>query len=86
MGAAASDEASTGSRDGSTLKAAVADPKVAAQSVAEGLGIGKDALPEVLKEGKNWNTHNLGSRLGVDAMCAAAAGGLVAPVIAIVDK
>ena len=40
------------------------------------------------KEGQKggWNTSHLTSRLGVDAMCAAAAGGLVAPLITIVDK
>lgn len=35
---------------------------------------------------KKWNTHNLGSRLAVDALSAAAAGGLVAPVITVIDK
>jgi hypothetical protein len=34
----------------------------------------------------DWNTKNLGSRLAVDAMCAGAAGGLVAPVIYMIDK
>jgi hypothetical protein len=38
------------------------------------------------KESKAWNTANLGRRLGVDAMSAAAAGGLVAPVICAIDK
>lgn len=37
-------------------------------------------------EKKAWNTANLGSRLAVDAACAATAGGLVAPIITIVDK
>lgn len=35
---------------------------------------------------QEWNTKNLGSRLGVDFMCAAAAGGLVAPLITVIDK
>nr|POE87873.1 putative membrane protein [Quercus suber] len=35
---------------------------------------------------KEWNTKNLSSRLGVDALSAATAGGLVAPVIAVIDK
>lgn len=33
-----------------------------------------------------WNTTKLGPRLGVDVMCAATAGGLVAPLITIIDK
>ena len=33
-----------------------------------------------------WNTTKLGPRLGVDLMCAATAGGLVAPLITIIDK
>jgi len=32
------------------------------------------------------NTKNLGSRFAVDAACAATAGGLVAPLITIVDQ
>jgi len=36
--------------------------------------------------GKEWNTKNLGGRLAVDAACAATAGGLVAPVITMIDK
>lgn len=35
---------------------------------------------------KQWNTHNLGRRLGTDVACAATAGGLVAPLIMTVDK
>ena len=35
---------------------------------------------------KEWNTKNLSSRMGVDAVCAAASAGLVAPLIMIVDK
>ena len=41
------------------------------------------------KKGKSdgrWNTKNLGMRLGTDLMCAATAGGLVAPLITILDK
>ena len=42
-----------------------------------------------LKDGKGakeWNTKSLSSRVGVDAASAATAAGLVAPLIAIVDK
>ena len=35
---------------------------------------------------KSWNTTNLGRRLGIDAMSAGIAGGLVAPVICAIDK
>lgn len=35
---------------------------------------------------KEWNTKNLGQRLAVDAMCAGAAAGSVAPVICMIDK
>jgi len=38
------------------------------------------------KEGREWNTKNLGSRLAVDAACAATAGGLVAPIITMIDQ
>lgn len=95
MGAAASDEAPAALREGAygndgakqgntnsiveSTKAAVADPKGAVENVASGLGLNT-------ADAKQWNTHNLGRRLGVDTMCAAAAGGLVAPVITIVDK
>ncbi len=47
-------------------------------------------LPVPIKDGekssKEWNTKNLGSRLGVDATCAAASAGLVAPLITMIDK
>lgn len=33
-----------------------------------------------------WNTKNLGRRIGVDAMAAASAGLLVAPIITMIDK
>nr|POE54584.1 putative membrane protein [Quercus suber] len=35
---------------------------------------------------KEWNLKNIGSRLGVDVISAATAGGLVAPVITVIDK
>lgn len=33
-----------------------------------------------------WNTRNLPSRMAVDALSAATAGGLVAPLITMIDK
>nr|OQO21059.1 hypothetical protein B0A51_11466 [Rachicladosporium sp. CCFEE 5018] len=44
----------------------------------------KPKLPGVKTDG--WNTANLGKRLGVDALSAATAGGLVAPLICMIDK
>ncbi|KAK0829992.1 hypothetical protein LTR73_004130 [Friedmanniomyces endolithicus] len=38
------------------------------------------------KERQQWNTRHLGSRMAVDAACAASAGGLVAPLITMIDK
>ena len=38
------------------------------------------------EEDGRWNTDKLGTRLGVDLMCAATSGGLVAPLITIIDK
>ena len=35
---------------------------------------------------KTWNTHNLGLRIGADALAAASAGVLVAPIITMIDK
>ncbi|OQO02609.1 hypothetical protein B0A48_12137 [Cryoendolithus antarcticus] len=44
----------------------------------------KPKLPGVTTS--DWNTANLGKRLGVDALSAATAGGLVAPLICMIDK
>ena len=42
---------------------------------------------EKVKEvAQGWNTHNLGLRIGSDAIAAATAGLLVAPVITIIDR
>jgi len=38
------------------------------------------------KERQQWNTRHLGSRMAVDAACAVSAGGLVAPLITMIDK
>jgi hypothetical protein len=48
--------------------------------------LGKVGVKPRPGEKTEWNTKHLTSRLGVDAMCAAAAGGLVAPVITIIDR
>ncbi|KAK5108003.1 hypothetical protein LTR62_008897 [Meristemomyces frigidus] len=56
-------------------------------------GLPNQTTPAVLKnvkiaekKGPTWNTKNLGSRLAVDAACAATAGGMVAPLISMIDK
>lgn len=65
---------------------AAAPPVVDTESKQWGIG-GKVAVREKASEKtKQWNTAKLGSRLAVDAACAATAGGLVAPIITIVDK
>ncbi|KAF2159344.1 hypothetical protein M409DRAFT_71119 [Zasmidium cellare ATCC 36951] len=38
------------------------------------------------KETREWNTKNLGSRVAVDAGCAAAAGAMVAPIVSMIDR
>jgi hypothetical protein len=62
-----------------STKEAIAQLPMKPAKVVESIGL-KDQEP------KAWNTANLGRRLGVDAMSAAAAGGLVAPVICAIDK
>lgn len=37
-------------------------------------------------QAKAWNTRNLGLRIGTDALAAASAGVLVAPIITIIDR
>ncbi|KAJ8116996.1 hypothetical protein OPT61_g1723 [Boeremia exigua] len=48
------------------------------------------AMTTTMKDTKDaatkWNTHNLGLRLGSDALAAGAAGALVAPIITMIDK
>lgn len=73
-----------GVREGGVVRAAAA-PVVDTEGKGWGLG-SKLAVKEKEKGSKQWNTANLGSRLTVDAACAATAGGLVAPIITIVDK
>lgn len=76
-----------GMREG--IYAASAPPVVdTAESSSWGIGnkVGVKEKGSSGGEKKAWNTANLGSRLAVDAACAATAGGLVAPIITIVDK
>ena len=44
-------------------------------------------MPHVeANKGKVWNTKALGMRVGADAVAAASAGVLVAPIITIIDR
>lgn len=62
-----------------STKEAIAQLPMKPGKVAESVGLKE-------QEPKAWNTANLGRRLGVDAMSAGLAGGLVAPVICAIDK
>jgi hypothetical protein len=62
-----------------TSKEAIAQLPMKPGKVVESIGLKE-------QEPKTWNTTNLGRRLGVDAMSAGIAGGLVAPVICAIDK
>ena len=86
MGAAAGEEqaASPGKDESQKVPAApVIDTKLDVEGAMSKVGLKKKE--NETKDGK-WNTSNLGSRLGVDLMCAAAAGGLVAPIVTVIDK
>lgn len=49
-------------------------------------GVRIDGVKIVEKETADWNMKSLGSRMAVDAACAATAGGMVAPLITMIDK
>lgn len=44
------------------------------------------SVTKSMKSSSDWNTSYLGMRLAGDATAAAAAGGLVAPLISIIDR
>jgi hypothetical protein len=44
------------------------------------------AKPVAVEKTKNWDTRNLGWRIGADAVSAASAGVLVAPIITVIDR
>ena len=46
----------------------------------------EDEQKMAVEEGSVWNTKRLGSRMAVDAASAMTAGGLVAPIITMIDK
>ena len=58
--------------------------KIMAPSVAD--SVPAMAIGDKLVIEQKRNTKNLSSRFAVDAACAATAGGLVAPLITIVDQ
>ncbi|KAK3389354.1 hypothetical protein B0H63DRAFT_390744 [Podospora didyma] len=60
-----------------------AAPHLAAAAIMEGSEATKNKGNEVVKE---WNTKNLGLRLGSDLIAAAAAAIMVAPIISIIDR
>lgn len=74
-----------GVTNGEGVVRAAAAPVVDTEGTAWGIG-SKLAVKEKGEKTQVWNTANLGSRLAVDAACAATAGGLVAPIITIVDR
>ena len=80
-GAPAASSASTERKDESVITQAPA--VVDTQSVPN---LKKVGISVKEKEPKQWNTKNLSSRLAVDAASAATAGGLVAPIITVIDK
>lgn len=57
-----------------------------AAGITGNMGKKIDGVRIVEKEKREWNTKNIGSRMGVDAACAATAGGLVSPIITMIDK
>ncbi|KAK3678388.1 hypothetical protein LTR78_001685 [Recurvomyces mirabilis] len=58
------------------------------QTQSKPLGEAPKALKgvKVVEKSTGWNTKNLSSRIMVDAACAATAGGMVAPLISMIDK
>lgn len=60
-------------------------PKISLPIKLNGLAIKEKEAP-IPKEKKQWNTKNLGQRIAIDAMSAGSAGGLVAPIICMIDK
>ena len=66
------------------MAVAVGEPAAAVVGSSRGgISVGKN---ENLKGESVWNTKRLGSRMAVDAASAMTAGGLVAPIITMIDK
>jgi len=83
MGAVAGEQSATGSSESMAGKAG--STPFSAQPLFE-VPKKLDKVKVVEKEKTEWNTKRLGSRLVVDAACAATAAGSVAPVITMIDK
>lgn len=58
---------------------------VSAGAAAPAASVTSSAVAVLTKQ-PTWNTKNLASRLGADAVSAACAGALIAPVITIIDR
>ena len=89
MGAGAGEQpaAPVGKREGLHRVQASVPPVVDPQSKFDRMGgvMKKVGLKEREKK-ESWNTGKLSSRVAVDVMSAATAGGLVAPLITMIDK
>ncbi|KAL1302004.1 hypothetical protein AAFC00_002456 [Neodothiora populina] len=65
----------------------VQSPAASLEKAGSAVAARVDDIKNVEKEKESqWNTRNLGSRLGADAAAAVTAGVLVAPVITMIDK
>lgn len=86
MGVAAGEHQASVAEDNlkGTTKALSTNEAKVQMPMAPGKVVGGVGLKE--REPKSWNTANLGRRIGVDAMSAGIAGGLVAPIICAIDK
>ncbi|KAK4548204.1 hypothetical protein LTR36_010073 [Oleoguttula mirabilis] len=89
MGAVAGEPAAVGNSSSEAqtgrIQSAGAIPHNA-QPLSEIEGKKVDGSSIVDKERKEWNTKNIGSRVAVDAACAMTAGGVVSPIITMIDK
>jgi len=86
MGAAAGEPTPVTLGDGSVQRLKVQSvPAMDAQPAWKGK-INGVRINEKESGTTEWNTKNLGRRLAVDAASAATAGGLVAPIITMIDK
>ncbi|KAK5111310.1 hypothetical protein LTR85_012205 [Meristemomyces frigidus] len=89
MGAAAGEPAAVGSSNSKAETGMIQTAGATshnAQPLWEIKGKKIDGVKIVEKERPAWNTKNIGSRIAVDAACAATAGGVVSPIITMIDK
>ena len=67
-------------------KLSAVTPQLQLEKPPPKLPIPTPKIDMVAKLERKWNTKNLGLRLGVDAVAAASAAALIAPVVSIIDK